>query len=311
MPTIAQLKKTLTEKQIAFKSKARKAELIALLPPPPVEVAPSPLELLFAEKVADREGGRGINNYVYQHPNGELRSGFGAACYARLQNTVPVTGLIIDISYHFNSLQGAWKEHYPEWITGMLRDSMFSVAFREKSFEEAMKSGVHLNVDTCTSHVCIAAAVALRGYHEVLRYAVNYAILRKLDIPFTMKWFFSIVLLHSKNGWKSAHGGSNHCVIDRAVEKEVICKNLQEGLKEDPKLAYAVKGSGYQIFRTVGGKISSSLEQFLQQFVPYDHKFLMKDVWSPELSIPNHFYSDQAVMKLSEAILSYKPREIK
>lgn len=301
MTTIAQLKKTLTEKQIAFKSKMRKAELITLLPPPPVEVVTSPLDILFASKVADKYEGRGINNYVYSRDGADI-SGFGSACYARLSYG-PVTGLIIDISWHFDQMSAVMKEHYPEWITGMLRDSPFSVAFREKSFEEAMKSGIHLNVDTCSSSVCIAAAIALRGYHEFRRRFDAYYILRTLDIPFSMKWFLSIVLIKKALGWRVGEIGSNHCVIGSAVEERTLLTTLQEGLKENTAKPFSKINSGFHIFETVSGQHEMFITNFLTGLVPCDVHAKSVDVWT-NIPVTENYYSDEAVVKLSQALLS-------
>lgn len=302
MTTIAQLKKLLTEKQIAFKAKARKAELIALLPPPPAEVVPSPLDILFAKEVADLGNGRGINNYVYSS-GAENISGFGAACYARLSYGGPVTGLIIDISWHFDKMSRGMKEHYPEWITGMLRDSPFSVAFREKSFDEAMKSGVHLNVDTCSASVCIAAAVALRGYHEFQSRFQTYRSLRTFDIPFTTKWFLSIVLNKTKHGWKIGGTGSSHCVIGPQVKKSIMLATLQEGLKEALITPFSKNNNGYRVFDTVSGAREISVSILLGGLVPYDCHKTSIDVWT-NFPVTADFYSDEAVVKLSQALLS-------
>ena len=306
MTTIAQLKKTLTEKQIAFKSKARKAELIALLPPLPGEVVLSPLDIFFAKEVADTSQGRGINNYVYQW-HGEISSGFGSACYARFNyNPGRVTGLIIDISWHFQRMSEVMKEHYPEWITGMLRDSPFSVAFREKSFEEAMKSGVHLNVGTCSASVCIAAAVALRGYHEYPRRHSTYIILRTFDIPFRTKWFLSLVLVRLAGGWAVTAVGSNHCVLGDRVEKQVLLTTLREGLKEDLIKSYAKAGGTYQLFKTVGGERNLRISEVLKSLVIPDSVVEKVDAWTHS-RITIEKYSDAAIVKFSQALLSPQP----
>lgn len=309
MTTIAQLKQTLTEKQIAFKSKARKAELLALLPPPqPIAPVLTPLDVFYKKELARNYFGW-TNNFVYQlNGDEELHSGFGAACYARFQRSESVTGLIVDIRGHYQNLPPPLEKHYPEWITGMLKDSPFSVAYREKSFEEAMEHGIHINVDTCSRSVCIAAAVALRGYHEFPKCASSYKRLREFNLPFRMVWFLMLTLQYSEKGWiLNPKIGSNHCVVGVNWDKDHLIHTIQRGLAEDLESPFSKTVGGYEIFQTVSGyptKAKVSPSGFCQQFHPFDNVTSGIDVWGEP--VLRKSYTDAGVLQLAHNILNYK-----
>lgn len=224
---------------------------------PPKPVAPS-----LGEELREKTGNSPSTcSYALEFSNGRRRFQVRDACHARLkkQNSYEkdyeeekrnnVVAAVCDIAGHYHEAPD--KEAYKQAIVYLLNDSPYKQVYITKSWEDALREGVYLNVTKESNSHCVTGAIALREASESPKQTEMFGYLVKSGFSLSASWFAARHF--RKNGDKltyNAHAGG-HATISFAMDYAELIAFWKKGFCRKVGEPMSKKADGYEVFGSI------------------------------------------------------------
>lgn len=248
---------------------------------PPKPVAPSLGEEL-RKKTGDVPG---TCSYALEFSNGTRRFQVKDVCHARLRKKSSyeagyeeekknnVVAAVCDIAGHYHVAPD--KEAYKQAIVYLLNDSPYKQVYITKSWDDALREGVYLNVTKESNSHCVTGAIALREASEFPKQTEMFSYLVKSGFSLSASWFAARHF--KKNGDKityNAHAGG-HATISFSMDYAELITFWKKGFFRKVGEPMSKKADGYEVFESIAKHyvLKNTLNDFLlKTFSPPEEK---------------------------------------
>lgn len=220
----------------------------------------------------------GTCSYAYISGTGERRFLVHDVCHARM-TAMSMKQAVCNVAGHYKELKELAS--YKAWIEFHLQEGPYRAAYLTKTWEDAMREGVYLDVEKQSISRCVTAAIALREGSEYsdTMLPVFDALIKK---GFSRKASAFIARhIRLNNGvFKIQPNNGGHATIAASMQLDEVLKFWKEGFwKPDDKPA-SVNAQRYSVFATIAKYSNYAAAGSLQPFLLETFKTNLAEGWA-------------------------------